>query len=233
MPLLVLTCFWWPLSQGFMQQHPEITAAVPSTCTLHVSRHTYASDEMRPRYQFWLQDDEQVIKRYDSMPALKAALRKKQRQQKRGQGESKKATKNGSEMASKDVNPFSRGKFISAIKFALKGEEKRRYVAQHPVLQRVPATHKLWIIAKDRDVATSSGARSLKRISYWLQVSRPGPNLAIASLQPFPRTLARSFTGSPAPPSTTAPAPPYQSQLTNTAPCKVSSCLNHKPKPKP
>jgi len=216
-----------------MQQHPEITAAVPSTCTLHVSRHTYASDERtRQLYHFWLQrkDNEQVIQRYNSMSVLKAALLGKQRQQKGGQGESKRATKNGSEMPSKDVNPFSRGKFISAIKFALKGEEKRRYVAQHPVLQRVPATHKLWIIAKDRDVATSSGAR---RYTYWLQVSRPGPNLAIASLQPLPRTLARSFTGSPAPPSTTAPAPPYQSQLTNTAPCKVSSCLNHKPKPKP
>jgi hypothetical protein len=217
-----------------MQQHPEVTAAVPSTCTLHVSRHTYASDERtRQLYQFWLQrkDNEQVIQRYNSMSVLKAALLGKQRQQKGGQGESKRATKNGSEMPSKDVNPFSRGKFISAIKFALKGEEKRRYVAQHPVLQRVPATHKLWIIAKD--TATSSGVCSWKRITYWLQVSRPGPNLAIASLQPLPRTLARSFTGSPAPPSTTAPAPPYQSQLTNTAPCKVSSCLNHKPKPKP
>ena len=70
-----------------MQQHPEITAAVPSTYTLHVYRRTVDRETGKSvkDYAFCLQrkDDEQAIKRYDSMSALKAALGKKQGQQKK------------------------------------------------------------------------------------------------------------------------------------------------------
>ena len=109
-------------------------------------------------------------------------------------------------MASKDVNLTSMRHFNNATRFALKGEEKKRYVEQHAVLQRVPASHKLWIIAKPNPLCAAR-----KRMTFWLQVSRPTANLTIVSLHPLPRTHARSFTGSPVRPSPTAPARFFQS----------------------
>ena len=69
-----------------MQKHPEISAAMPSTLTLHVYRRVVDQETEKVKgYGFYLQrkDDEQAIEAYTSRPAFMAALRKKQRQQKR------------------------------------------------------------------------------------------------------------------------------------------------------
>ena len=69
-----------------MQQNPEISATMPSTFTLHVYRRVVDQETGKVKgYRFYLQrkDDEQAIEAYTSRPAFMAALRKKQRQQKR------------------------------------------------------------------------------------------------------------------------------------------------------
>jgi len=69
-----------------MQQNPEISVAMPSTFTLHVYRRVVDQETRTVKgYRFYLQrkDDEQAIEAYTSRPTFMAALRKKQRQQKR------------------------------------------------------------------------------------------------------------------------------------------------------
>jgi len=69
-----------------MQQNPEISATMPSTFTLHVYRRVVDQETGKVKgYRFYLQrkDDEQAIEAYTSRPVFMAALRKKQRQQKR------------------------------------------------------------------------------------------------------------------------------------------------------
>ena len=139
----------------YLDAHPEL-ARVPSDFQLFIIAR---QQKARCHFSYWLQqrEDPDNIKHFKSLQELVLLLDDPEELY--------------SKMASKDYfNPLAKAKFDSAIGFALQGEEKRRYVEQHPILQRVPPTHKLWIISKN--VKNSSGVGSGKRVTFWMQVSR-------------------------------------------------------------
>ncbi len=149
----------------YLDAHPEL-ARVPSDFQLFIIAR---QQKTRCHFSYWLQqrEDPDNIKHFKSLQELVLLLDDPEELY--------------SKMASKDYfNPLAKAKFDSAIEFALQGEEKRRYVEQHPILQRVPPTHKLWIISKN--VKNSSGLGSGKRVTFWMQVSPTTPSHTCAYL---------------------------------------------------
>ena len=138
----------------YIDAHPEL-ARVPSDFQLFIIAR---QQKTRCHFSYWLQQrqDPDNIKHFKSLQELVLLLEE--------------PAELYSKMATKDYyNPLAKAKFDTAIEFALQGEEERRYVEQHPILQRVPATHNLWIICKN--VKNSEGVSSGKRVTFWMQVS--------------------------------------------------------------
>ena len=157
--------------QEYLDQHP-VLAKVPSDMRLYIIGRQ--SPGRTRTYTFWLQHREQTdsVRFFRSLHELIEILDDNVPSDD-SPDERDEVGGGAAEYADSSVvikkkcgggyNHHARAHFDRAKGFALQGEEERKYIEEHPMLQKVPSDYKLWIIAK------MNKGEGRPRFTFWLQ----------------------------------------------------------------
>ena len=134
--------------QKYLERNP-VLARVPDDYRLYIIAKPFGDGNAR-RYTYYLQDrkDERDVTPFKNLHDLATAL-------------------------DEGYSPL-KARFETSLPFALQGAEEQEYMDQHPVLAKVPAEDKLYIIGRQ-------SAGRTRAYSFWLQVTRMPTDMRILS----------------------------------------------------